>query len=847
MLSINNKQYNLSDLKTIEFRVNSDASISLRKIGGKNYFKSNSLNGLSYLNGIPVVEVRQSLDEKIRNEIKSNFRRFNDNKHRENKELNNRIYDVNLRHNAIQTTDTKSILKAVSNRLSHALRTGFDQKSVFHVILQLAGTRDDDTHSSRIKEFKSVKISEINKFINELKNYVLKYIDTSGLVLVEITRLKIILMHGPAGGCNPNIGGCRYKMDSVLFEQPRSSDNNCFFALFTQEELKIQGRADRRAYNKIRNKYGLQDDTKIPPEVAIKIVPCTIFVSETNEVYGSGSPTLCLKESHYFKTTPKEKKFCSICLTDFYDKHKCNATKINYVNRKILKNGHRSLICCKPKESPINTIAHYDIETYRKRIDSSEVHTPYIVGLVYNNFYQVFTGDNCIGQMLNFLTGLNYKIILNAFNGSNFDHRYILTEIINRGHTPKKHLIKDGSIFSLEYKNIKCFDVMKHLQGSLKDNLISFKCHTAKGEFDHNKSSRWEEMSDELKNKCLEYLRCDVLGLEELYNKLNYSIHTKYGFNVSDFLSTSSLTFYLWKLNIRGRFDIALPTLEQEQDFRQSVRGGRTYKNKSYFESSDLKGFKNGDIKYSDVDDYLYYGDVVSLYPTAMLEKYPVGRPQETKIFVNGKLGIYNISYVANKNIIHSIGGRREDGKLIWDLNDSTGWYTSVDIEDMQNNGYQVEIIRGWFWEQSEPVFKDYILEKYKDKQDAKKDSIEYSLAKLFMNALYGKQIQRPVLVSTKIISTNHEFWEFYSKNEITSITEINEHMLYLSGEPRLQDLKEKSITKPTQLGAFVLAYSRRIMLGVIKQSNPYFGIDCREQIDNDWFYTDTDSLMGHQ
>ena len=71
--------------------------------------------------------------------------------------------------------------------------------------------------------------------------------------------------------------------------------------------------------------------------------------------------------------------------------------------------------------------------------------------------------------------------------------------------------------------------------------------------------------------------------------------------------------------------------------------------------------------------------------------------------------------------------------------------------------------------------------------------------------------------------------------------------MLYLSGEPLLQDLKEKSITKPTQLGAFVLAYSRRIMLGVIKQSNPYFGIDCKEQIDNDWFYTDTDSLMGHQ
>jgi hypothetical protein len=71
--------------------------------------------------------------------------------------------------------------------------------------------------------------------------------------------------------------------------------------------------------------------------------------------------------------------------------------------------------------------------------------------------------------------------------------------------------------------------------------------------------------------------------------------------------------------------------------------------------------------------------------------------------------------------------------------------------------------------------------------------------------------------------------------------------MLYLSGEPRLQSLKEKPITKPTQLGAFVLAYSRLIMLGVIKQSNPYFDVDCKEQIDNDFHYTDTDSLMGHQ
>jgi hypothetical protein len=93
-------------------------------------------------------------------------------------------------------------------------------------------------------------------------------------------------------------------------------------------------------------------------------------------------------------------------------------------------------------------------------------------------------------------------------------------------------------------KNISCWDIMKHLQGTLKDNLISFSCGIAKGEFNHDLATRWEDMKNDLKIKCLEYLKCDVLGLEELYNKLNNSIHEKYGFNITSFLSTSSLTFF---------------------------------------------------------------------------------------------------------------------------------------------------------------------------------------------------------------------------------------------------------------------------------------------------------------
>ncbi len=100
-------------------------------------------------------------------------------------------------------------------------------------------------------------------------------------------------------------------MDLKYFQEA-SNHNNCFFSLFTVEELKIKnrngeiGRGDRRSYNKIRQKYGLPDDSKIPPDVGIKIVPCSIFVSETNQHYGEGEPFLCLKEDHYFKISKKE-------------------------------------------------------------------------------------------------------------------------------------------------------------------------------------------------------------------------------------------------------------------------------------------------------------------------------------------------------------------------------------------------------------------------------------------------------------------------------------------------------------------------------------------------------------
>ena len=74
-----------------------------------------------------------------------------------------------------------------------------------------------------------------------------------------------------------------------------------------------------------------------------------------------------------------------------------------------------------------------------------------------------------------------------------------------------------------------------------------------------------------------------------------------------------------------------------------------------------------------------------SLYPAAMQNEVPVGIPTTLKpnsssvTYFNEliqqtakcpKVGIYQISYVTNKNLLDGILPRREEGRLIWDLCD---------------------------------------------------------------------------------------------------------------------------------------------------------------------------------
>jgi hypothetical protein len=513
-------------------------------------------------------------------------------------------------------------------------------------------------------------------------------------------------------------------------------------------------------------------------------------------------------------------------------------------------------------------IIHYDLESFRKKVGSNEIHEPYIVGYNVNDKFRYMAGDDCISRFVDYLLSISTNkkapnIYINAFNGANFDHYFLFKEFTKRKLKPDKYILNNGSIISFEYKNLRFFDVSKHLTGTLKQNLNSFDCDIQKGDFDHELASRWEDMPAELREESIKYLKGDVMGLKELYDKLNTKVFDDNQINITKFISTSALTFAMWKDSIKDKnFFIQLPTLDQEKDFRESVRGGRTYKSKHKFISKQYDAYFRGDddiysnnkkIDFDDIDDYLIDADVVSLYPTAMVDyPYPVGDCQQSNDDqMHGKIGIYYISYETNKKLAHSIGGRRAENKsLKWDLKDSEGWYTSIDIEDMIANGYKVTIQKGWYWDKVEYIFKDYIEDLFKAKeaeaQAGRKGSVRYQLSKLYMNSLYGKMIQRPIYNKSKMISDNTEYWKFWGNHHVSDITQLGDNWI-ISGIPKNESKEEHCISKPTHLGAFILAYSRRIMVNYMKEANPHFdSVDVDKQIKNDIYYTDTDSLQMH-
>jgi hypothetical protein len=227
--------------------------------------------------------------------------------------------------------------------------------------------------------------------------------------------------------------------------------------------------------------------------------------------------------------------------------------------------------------------------------------------------------------------------------------------------------------------------------------------------------------------------------------------------------------------------------------------------------------------------------------------RYPIGdsrwSEEPAKEFKDGKIGFYEIEFICPKDIRVPILPRKriEKGRAVgcsWSLEDGCGIYTSVDIEHAIETGYKVKFINKCLvYDKSGDVFSHYIDRFYKVKEDAERTGNKAlrSIAKLFLNSLYGKMLARPIDRQTQVVNNAIEFNEFADKYNLMDYKIINRSRILVSGEVK-GDGKLDKINKPRQLGAFVTAYSRRIMLFYMKAIDPTL----KSKV---FTYTDTDSL----
>jgi hypothetical protein len=295
---------------------------------------------------------------------------------------------------------------------------------------------------------------------------------------------------------------------------------------------------------------------------------------------------------------------------------------------------------------------------------------------------------------------------------------------------------------------------------------------------------------------------------------------------------------------------IEIPSLDKYEFMKRATYGARCYPNQREFISKHYDDVINKKMTYAELiksGEYLFNADARSLYPASMrgfdlLEpQYPIGKSDwkenSKEQYEAGKIGFYEIIYTPPTDIIIPILPRKTSlGGLEWSLYKGSGVYTSVEIKNAISSGYKVEFINKCLvYNESGEVFKKYITKYYQMKEDAERENnqVKRSIAKLLLNAMYGKTLQRAIYENTSVINDYNEMLDFFKVYNLKDIAVLSDSKLLFTG-----DIKEKEtrITKPAQLGAFVLSYSREIMLNYMKVIDP----SLKTHI---FTYTDTDSL----
>lgn len=471
-------------------------------------------------------------------------------------------------------------------------------------------------------------------------------------------------------------------------------------------------------------------------------------------------------------------------------------------------------------------------------------------------------------QFFNMLELVNSKyggdkgtLTILGFNNAGFDNFLIMKNIglIQQVNPLKSLLIANNRILTMNIFGAKVIDLARFLPPTnLRDVAKAFKTDTAKGEFDHHQIQLLAERAiqaieegiddadvcvfddwiKENKAKLMEYNVADVKATAQVFFKLRKAVRKVTNTRLESTITISALCYTYWK-NINGYSDNDLKAMNlcdgvdiSDKVIRKAIVAGRTEVNVGG--ESDSKFEIHGRFRMKDAK---------SLYPYAMKDNlYPVGKPKIIEITSLPEdkhldFGVYQVTVKQKKgvcNIIPDLRHRYEDYKYhdgeTRAREDSYDWKSKAEMRSIWLNHIDIQqLIKyhgedavkfegpAYVWTKTAKVFHSYVDSLYKLKQDQdvfkERDDPRYNpalreAAKLMLNSLSGKMLQRNFNRDTKLINRGDEkkLTAFLRTHTNCEIQQIGTQQL-VSGDDEFKVNKFPQI-----IGIYIYAYARKHM-----------------------------------
>lgn len=265
-----------------------------------------------------------------------------------------------------------------------------------------------------------------------------------------------------------------------------------------------------------------------------------------------------------------------------------------------------------------------------------------------------------------------------------------------------------------------------------------------------------------LKAETLRYLEQDLLSLLEILDTFNKYVYIEYGVQMTESMTISRLALNIFiKKYLK---DSLLPIINNISVF-----------------SSIKKAYYGGVVEvYKPTGKNLRYYDVNSLYPFAAKNAMPGHLCEyiESKytLNLNELFGFFYCKVKTNNGYLGLLPVHHKG--LIMANGEWYGWYFSEELKFAKDNGYEIDVFKGYKFNKVDTVFEDYVDDLFKTKSTST-GSVKL-ITKLLLNSLLGRFGMSILKLQTDIVSTD-KYLEILSSKPINSAKAISETDMLIS------------------------------------------------------------------